>query len=175
MGLCCSKAPKKAPIYREDEFSTCQDHSDLSDIDEFEPSASEQLVDAALEVYACPALAGVEASPQEWAALDCLWDLIGETHDDLVTDAVLLRFLRARELKVEDAHLMLSKWVQCREEFGVDSLTEQHVQAEAATKKAMWIGIDRSNRPCLLIRPRLHIPEESTPTEMVRYGVWVLE
>ena len=38
--------------------------SDLSDIDEFEPSASEQLVDAALEVYACPALAGVEASPQ---------------------------------------------------------------------------------------------------------------
>eukprot|EP00656_Telonema_subtile_P031718 TRINITY_DN3469_c0_g1_i1.p1 TRINITY_DN3469_c0_g1~~TRINITY_DN3469_c0_g1_i1.p1 ORF type:complete len:253 (+),score=83.76 TRINITY_DN3469_c0_g1_i1:292-1050(+) len=118
----------------------------------------------------------VDATPQEWAALDALWDLISEhPPDPLTNDAVLLRFLRAREMKLPEALKMWLKWVAWRADFKVDSMTEESVAVELNSKKAVWIGRDMQKRPALLIRPRFHCPEESAPEAMVRFAVWMLQ
>lgn len=69
----------------------------------------------------------VDASPQEWAALDALWDRVHEEQagadDPLTNDSSLLRFLRARELDTEKSFQMWFKWKNWRAEFGVDNLT----------------------------------------------------
>ena len=133
LGGCCSTGAKEREIvYQEDEFATCEDHTQCSDPHEL--NQSEEVPTPAPTVSSCVdathqardgMLSAIDAChAQEWAALDAFWDLVGEQPpDERTNDACLLRFLRARELNLEEAYRMWSKWVEWRAHFQVDNLT----------------------------------------------------
>lgn len=63
------------------------------------------------------------------------------------TNVVLLKFLRAREFKVNEAFEMLKKTLQWRKEFKIDSiLEEEEFEAELASA-AYMSGVDREGHP----------------------------
>eukprot|EP00658_Telonema_sp_P-2_P037436 TRINITY_DN2692_c0_g1_i1.p1 TRINITY_DN2692_c0_g1~~TRINITY_DN2692_c0_g1_i1.p1 ORF type:complete len:290 (+),score=44.30 TRINITY_DN2692_c0_g1_i1:226-1095(+) len=169
MRCCCCKSKEEeedSPPRPVDDFDTCSDHSALDEPLEYDPELDR---DPTIITQA------LQASPQEWQALEQLWDLIPEPHDPKTDDAVLLRFLRARDLKVKKAHAMWTKWVHWRAEFHLDQLTEHEVSPELESGKARWLGQDLEGRPCILILPKFHDPDRSEPQSMVRFGVWLLE
>ncbi|KAK4399463.1 Patellin-4 [Sesamum angolense] len=62
------------------------------------------------------------------------------------TNVVLLKFLRAREFKVNDAFEMLKKTLQWRKEFKIDSILDEEFGADLASA-AYMSGIDRQGHP----------------------------
>ncbi|KAI3455896.1 hypothetical protein Pfo_012559 [Paulownia fortunei] len=62
------------------------------------------------------------------------------------TDVVLLKFLRAREFKVNDAFEMLKKTLQWRKEFKIDSILDEEFGTDLASA-AYMSGIDREGHP----------------------------
>ena len=110
----------------------------------------------------------------EATALADLRALVG-TDDAQADDAALLRFLRARELRVPAAHAMVQKWQAWRADFGVDGITEANIAAEAATGKAYWWGHDRQRRACVVIRPRLHWPGKFSTEDSMRFAAFMME
>ncbi|KAK4748168.1 hypothetical protein SAY87_014754 [Trapa incisa] len=68
------------------------------------------------------------------------------------SDVVLLKFLRARDFRVADAHAMLEKCLQWRREFGVERLVEEEDEELKGFKElegivAFMHGCDREGRP----------------------------
>ncbi|GAA0187025.1 hypothetical protein LIER_34313 [Lithospermum erythrorhizon] len=59
------------------------------------------------------------------------------------SDAILLKFLRARDFKVKEAFTMLKNVVQWRKEFGVDTLIEEETSSEGLDKVVYLHGIDK--------------------------------
>lgn len=62
------------------------------------------------------------------------------------TNVVLLKFLRAREFKVNEAFEMLKKTLRWRKESGVDSAIGEAVDSELSAA-AYWDGTDREGHP----------------------------
>lgn len=62
------------------------------------------------------------------------------------TDVVLLKFLRAREFKVNDAFEMLKKTLQWRKEAKIDSILEEEISPDL-NSAAYMNGIDREGHP----------------------------
>ncbi|XP_041024352.1 patellin-4 [Juglans microcarpa x Juglans regia] len=62
------------------------------------------------------------------------------------TDVVLLKFLRAREFKVNDAFEMLKKTLQWRKEARIDSILDEDLCADLSTA-AYMNGVDREGHP----------------------------
>ncbi|GFP95927.1 patellin-4 [Phtheirospermum japonicum] len=62
------------------------------------------------------------------------------------TDVVLLKFLRAREFKINDAFEMLRKTLSWRREFKIDSILEEEFGAELVSA-AYMSGADRHGHP----------------------------
>ncbi|KAL0442392.1 UNVERIFIED_CONTAM: Patellin-4 [Sesamum latifolium] len=62
------------------------------------------------------------------------------------TNVVLLKFLRAREFKVNDAFEMLKKTLQWRKEFKIDSILDEEFGADLASA-AYMSGVDRQGHP----------------------------
>lgn len=62
------------------------------------------------------------------------------------TDVVLLKFLRAREFKVNEAFEMLNKTLAWRKDFKVESILEEDLGEDLASA-AYMMGIDRHNHP----------------------------
>ncbi|KAL8033830.1 hypothetical protein ABFX02_13G181900 [Erythranthe guttata] len=62
------------------------------------------------------------------------------------TNVVLLKFLRAREFKVNDAYQMLEKTLQWRKEFGTDSILGEEFGTELDSV-AYMSGTDREGHP----------------------------
>ncbi|KDP34841.1 hypothetical protein JCGZ_09129 [Jatropha curcas] len=61
-------------------------------------------------------------------------------------DVILLKFLRAREFKVNDAFEMLKKTLQWRKESKIDSILEEDLQVDLSSAFYMN-GIDREGHP----------------------------
>ncbi|KAG9136686.1 hypothetical protein Leryth_004476 [Lithospermum erythrorhizon] len=59
------------------------------------------------------------------------------------SDAILLKFLRARDFKVKEAFSMLKSVVQWRKEFGIDELIEEETTSEGLDKVVYLHGIDK--------------------------------
>ncbi|KAE8768082.1 patellin-3-like [Hordeum vulgare] len=70
--------------------------------------------------------------------------LVGE---DERTDAVLLKFLRAREFKVKEAMAMLRSAVLWRKRFGIESLLEADLAFPELEKVVFYRGADREGHP----------------------------
>ncbi|KAK6123824.1 hypothetical protein DH2020_042425 [Rehmannia glutinosa] len=62
------------------------------------------------------------------------------------TDVVLLKFLRAREFKVNDAYEMLEKTLQWRKEFKIDSILDEEFGNDLSSA-AYMSGVDRKGHP----------------------------
>ncbi|VAH82416.1 unnamed protein product [Triticum turgidum subsp. durum] len=67
--------------------------------------------------------------------------------DDERTDAVLLKFLRAREFKVKEAMGMLRSAVLWRKRFGIESLLEADLAFPELEKVVFYRGADREGHP----------------------------
>ena len=62
------------------------------------------------------------------------------------TDVVLLKFLRAREFKVNEAFEMLKKTLQWRKESKIDSILEEEIFSDLSSA-AYLNGVDREGHP----------------------------
>ncbi|KAL6206388.1 hypothetical protein ACLB2K_023636 [Fragaria x ananassa] len=62
------------------------------------------------------------------------------------TDAVLLKFLRAREFKVNEAFEMLKKTLQWRKDSKIDSILEEEICSDLSSA-AYLNGVDREGHP----------------------------
>ncbi|XP_047055470.1 patellin-3-like [Lolium rigidum] len=67
--------------------------------------------------------------------------------DDERTDAVLLKFLRAREFKVKEAMAMLRSAVLWRKRFGIDALLDADLAFPELDKVVFYRGADRESHP----------------------------
>ncbi|VAH82418.1 unnamed protein product [Triticum turgidum subsp. durum] len=102
-----------------------------------------------LIVAALAAAATSEQAPEAEAAAPepvFIWGvpLVG---DDERTDAVLLKFLRAREFKVKEAMGMLRSAVLWRKRFGIESLLEADLAFPELEKVVFYRGADREGHP----------------------------
>ncbi|KQK10837.1 patellin-3 [Brachypodium distachyon] len=106
--------------------------------------AIEETVAATSEPAAAPdAEAKAEAAAPEPVLI---WGvpLVG---DDERTDAVLLKFLRAREFKVKEAMAMLKSAVLWRKRFGIASLLDADLAFPELEKVVFYRGADREGHP----------------------------
>ncbi|KAI5076117.1 hypothetical protein GOP47_0008182 [Adiantum capillus-veneris] len=77
----------------------------------------------------------------------CLWGVpLLHTKGDERTDVVLLKFLRARDFKVNDAMSMLKDTVFWRKEFEADNLIEEEIATEFDSVAYMH-GVDKEGHP----------------------------
>jgi hypothetical protein len=63
----------------------------------------------------------------------------------------LLRILRRSNHEVEKAVINWKEWVIWRHESKIDQITAADIQYETYAKLAYWRGMDKLNRPCLVI------------------------
>eukprot|EP00455_Lapot_gusevi_P011218 TRINITY_DN15166_c0_g1_i3.p1 TRINITY_DN15166_c0_g1~~TRINITY_DN15166_c0_g1_i3.p1 ORF type:complete len:226 (+),score=48.13 TRINITY_DN15166_c0_g1_i3:58-678(+) len=70
---------------------------------------------------------------------------------------------------------MWKKWRTWRAEYKVDTICEEEVKDEVRTGKAFWHGVDKQNRPCVIILPRNHHPGQNPVEQTVRYSVFMIE
>ncbi|XP_074560153.1 patellin-3-like [Curcuma longa] len=66
---------------------------------------------------------------------------------DEKSDTVLLKFLRARDLKVNDALTMLKNAVIWRKQFGIEALLEENLGLPELEKAVFMHGVDREGHP----------------------------
>ncbi|CAN6584368.1 unnamed protein product [Malus baccata var. baccata] len=65
---------------------------------------------------------------------------------DEMSDVILLKFLRARDLKLKDAFVMLRNTIQWRKEFGIGALVEEDLGDDL--EKVVFVhGYDRDGHP----------------------------
>uniref|UniRef100_A0A1J3F978 Patellin-5 n=1 Tax=Noccaea caerulescens TaxID=107243 RepID=A0A1J3F978_NOCCA len=63
------------------------------------------------------------------------------------SDVVLLKFLRARDFKPQEAYSMLSKTLQWRIEFNIEELLDENLLGDDLDKVVFMQGHDRENHP----------------------------
>lgn len=63
------------------------------------------------------------------------------------TDVILLKFLRARDFKVNDAYSMLKETVLWRKEFNADSLIDEQIDSTDYDSVAYMHGCDKEGHP----------------------------
>ncbi|RZC90784.1 hypothetical protein C5167_028619, partial [Papaver somniferum] len=67
---------------------------------------------------------------------------------DEKSDAILLKFLRTRDFKVEEAFTMIKNTVKWRKEFGVDTLIDEDLGLSNDLEKVVFMnGFDKEGRP----------------------------
>lgn len=77
----------------------------------------------------------------------CLWGVpLMPSRGDKGTDVVLLKFLRARDFKVNDTLEMLSSTLQWRKENNIDSILEEDIATDYDSM-ATINGVDRKGHP----------------------------
>jgi len=93
-------------------------------------------------------------------------------------DALLLRYLRARNFNLELSLKLFTDSLVWRRDFqktGVESILEESIQHELATGKCFYHGFDKQQRPIVYVKVRLHIKRESDAEELKRYCVYIFE
>eukprot|EP01111_Echinosteliopsis_oligospora_P017489 TRINITY_DN75_c0_g1_i2.p1 TRINITY_DN75_c0_g1~~TRINITY_DN75_c0_g1_i2.p1 ORF type:complete len:224 (-),score=29.97 TRINITY_DN75_c0_g1_i2:134-805(-) len=97
---------------------------------------------------------------------------------DFFDDRMLLRFLRARKFDVNASYQMILACIKFRVEFqgvGVDAITFDSCKREATSGKSFIHGTDNTGRPIVIVRPRLHDPALTDPSESERYIIFMME
>eukprot|EP01101_Sappina_pedata_P006657 TRINITY_DN3373_c0_g1_i1.p1 TRINITY_DN3373_c0_g1~~TRINITY_DN3373_c0_g1_i1.p1 ORF type:complete len:262 (+),score=77.06 TRINITY_DN3373_c0_g1_i1:33-788(+) len=100
-----------------------------------------------------------------------------EYRPDLV-DATILRFLRARDFKVDLSFPLLANcltWRATYNDTGVLNISEDSIQRQMATNKAFFHGTDKKGRPLAYVRSRMHDHNTSDFEELQRYCVYTIE
>jgi hypothetical protein len=85
----------------------------------------------------------------------------------------LLRYLRATKWSPTEASKRLIGTLTWRREYGVDSLTADHVSPENETGKQVILGFDVAGRPCLYLNPGRQNTEPSP--RQVQHLVYMVE
>jgi len=89
-------------------------------------------------------------------------------------DAVILQIIKLKKFDLKASLELLMEYVEFRkEEFAKFPHPEEVLKKEIATHKAFWWQTDKNGRPCLIIRPRLHIPHKKNFTLL--YAIHMLE
>ncbi|TNV76633.1 hypothetical protein FGO68_gene711 [Halteria grandinella] len=97
--------------------------------------------------------------------------------DDIPSDrdAVLWKFLWARDFDVPKAIEMYKKSLAWRLDFKPDEITAESIKPILMSERVIVTGQDKEGRACLVITSRHHTPGEFTIEEMTRYGIFHLE
>ncbi|KAI9208295.1 CRAL-TRIO domain-containing protein [Polychytrium aggregatum] len=94
-------------------------------------------------------------------------------------DAMVLRFLRARKWDVDAAIAMLMQCIRWRIEFGVRSIMEGGESLVSVTElsagKGYFRGYDMKDRPCVFVRPRLHMKDDCDLAALEKFVVLTIE
>ncbi|WOL03569.1 hypothetical protein Cni_G12289 [Canna indica] len=109
------------------------------------PSAPEEVPPVAEEAVKEPAAEAPAESPAAPPEEVYIWGvpLIGDEKGD----AVLLKFLRARDFKVKEALAMLKDTIIWRKQFGIDALLEEDLGLSELEKVVYMHGVDREGHP----------------------------
>lgn len=106
---------------------------------------------------------------------------LSSTEQRWCDDACLLRFLRARNLRVSSALRQLREAIAWRREFGVERLMAVRselagVKRQSVTGKMYVHGRDRLGRPAMVMKPHLqNTSERDTAHEQIQHLVYTLE
>jgi len=83
----------------------------------------------------------------------------------VLPDAVIFQIIKLKKLDLKAALELLQEYVEFRkEEFQKFAKPEEIIHKEVLARKAFWWKHDKSGRPCLIIRPKLHIPHKKNFT-----------
>lgn len=139
-----TKTVEKSSSYKEES-------NFLSDLKEFEKKALNDLKSKLEEAISENTLFEKEEGAEEEEAMKkndvSLWGVpLLPSKGAEGTDVVLLKFLRAREFKVNDAFEMLKKTLKWRKESKVDSVLDEDFGSGLATA-AYMNGVDREGHP----------------------------
>ncbi|KAJ8752629.1 hypothetical protein K2173_005518 [Erythroxylum novogranatense] len=93
-----------------------------------------------------------------------------------VDDMTMRRFLRARQLDVDKASVMLLKYLKWRREFVPnDSFLPSEIQNEIAQNKMFLQGSDRKGQPIIVVLGARHIQSKDGVHEFKRFIVYGLD
>ncbi|KAK4491542.1 hypothetical protein RD792_002294 [Penstemon davidsonii] len=99
------------------------------------------------EINECEETKGKEATNTEIDRDISIWGVpLLPSKGNESTDVILLKFLRAREFKVNDALEMLKKTLEWRKEFKIDSILDEEFGADFDSV-AYMSGVDREGHP----------------------------
>ncbi|KAI9229992.1 MAG: CRAL-TRIO domain-containing protein [Piptocephalis tieghemiana] len=90
-----------------------------------------------------------------------------------LSQACLLRYLRAHRWSVPSAKKGLAETLEWRRSYKPDMIPPEEVRVEGETGKTFPSGFDRMGRPIIYMRPRLE--NTKTSDRQLRYVVFVLE
>ncbi|XP_074583645.1 patellin-3-like [Curcuma longa] len=109
------------------------------------PETTEEVTPAAEEADKEPPAETPPPPPAEPPEKVFIWGipLLG----DEKSDTILLKFLRARDLKVNDALTMLKNAVIWRKQFGIDALLEEDLGLPELEKAVFMHGVDKEGHP----------------------------
>ncbi|XP_070579551.1 SEC14-like protein 1 isoform X2 [Ptychodera flava] len=96
-----------------------------------------------------------DLNPMQESRLVQLRKWLSETHKGKMPhDAILLRFLRARDFNVEKAHEMLARSLSWRKQHQVDKILKTWVPPEVLVQyfSGGWHYVDKDNRPVYVLR-----------------------
>ncbi|KAL2341587.1 hypothetical protein Fmac_009527 [Flemingia macrophylla] len=119
----------------------------LSDLKEFERKALSDLKSKLEEAILGNTLFEKNEGVEEEKKGVCLWGVpLFPSEGAEGVDVVLLKFLRAREFKVNDAFEMLKKTLRWRKESKIDSVVDQDFDSHLASA-AYMSGVDHEGHP----------------------------
>ena len=87
----------------------------------------------------------------------------------------LLRFLRARDFKMEPTTKMHDQWVRWRLSYKADQIRPSQIR-DMLLRETMMLGPPtKDGCITLFIRPRYHVPGANHIDDLVRYGIFIVE
>ncbi|XP_022885645.1 patellin-3-like [Olea europaea var. sylvestris] len=110
-------------------------------VHEVPPPPAEEFTPAPMEKEAVKETAPPPPPPEEVS----IWGI--PLLVDERSDAILLKFLRARDFKVKEAFSMLKSVVAWRKEFKIDELLEEETICEGIEKVVYMHGVDKEGHP----------------------------
>ncbi|MCO5576916.1 hypothetical protein L7F22_030737 [Adiantum nelumboides] len=115
-----------------------------------------------------PPVPPIEEGPKNFY----IWGIPIHEGDDK-TDALLLKFLRARHFKVDDTLAMLKSTVKWRREFNADNIEEEEIEGTEDYKKWAFLhGIDKEGHPVCYNRNVFHNKEVCEKTQFNKFLRW---
>lgn len=98
-----------------------------------------------------------------------------EYNPAVVSDQMLIRFLRARDFDIDKAHAMLTSYLHWREEARPHEITKDEVLNYVRQRVCLLHKYDRDGHPCIVIFAANHNPNERTIPGMLKYILYVVE
>lgn len=113
---------------------------------------------------------------KSWEKVPSTTGKAGPLEDDEImwlTQECLLRYLRATKWSTTEAAKRILGTLSWRRDYGVNSLTAEHISPENETGKQLILGFDIAARPCLYLNPGRQNTDPSP--RQVQHLVYMLE